>query len=378
MANSGDQKSVNNSLARIKKMVLGESNSAKNNSDENQTNLNPHLQKAPVYQNDEGAVQNLSRKGVLDNGGRTPLTDYVSQHMPHVLEDVQIGDYDAPTADNGYNEPHHRATTHPIAEHDKPAPFVSGISDYQLKSKQSEDDEIPQAVINTLLQSHDKGKVHIRSGKNAPAFTSPHSMQLSMNRENRDILEGKLPDTTDTVQDHIEQQNPSSVWEHQTDNSTTNNPTNESPLVLTDVITLTDIVEESSPENPMSSSENEIVPTETPLNTEYHNAPKQETLNTHNEQNNTSGEHNEANTDDGVVTDDIDTQVLERIRKAMESLKQTQLEKAPFDTAMTKLVHDEVRPYIKQWLNKNLANVVETHVEQKIQNIINTTNPEKE
>lgn len=384
MADSDDQNNVKDSLARIRKMVLGNESDVSpagqghgESSRDTSTPITPPNQPTVVNPSgmDEGTAQNLAGRGATDRGTRTPLTDYASQHMPHLLDESpkppkSAGD--SPTADNGFNEPHHRASVQPLAESEKPAPFVTGVSDYQIKKSDSDSDEIPKAVIDTLLQSDDKGKVHIRSGQNAPAFTSPHSLHLSINRENRDILDGKPPESNLT-NPAVENQNmgvgetpstpqPSPKPQRRTGDSpivqlgndeivpaptseTAPAPQKPEPLVLTDVVMLTDIV---------TDDELDALDTADPVAEQP--TPQTKTV--------------PQSATDSKPESDVDQQVLDRIRQAMEQLKQTQISQAPFDSAMTQLVHDEIRPHVKQWLNDNLPHVVDTHVDRQIQIIM--------
>ena len=307
---------------------------------------------------DEGTTQNLARKGAVDSASRTPLTDYVTQNMPQYLDtpnparpnpDAHVDNL--PTADNGFNEPFVKATVNPIGEDEKPAPFVTGVGTQQIKPREAteKEDEIPDIVMQTLMQSDEKGKVHIRSGINAPAFTSPHNVQISINRDNRRTLEeiSKKPQQGESAGNVFADMQKQKAPPAQTPSQTAE------PLVLTDVLTLDEIVSEDEQDNvapppplqqatpPPPSS-----PPSPPTEKQAEIAP------------NTGG-------------DGPDKSVLVRIRTAMEHLKQVHIEKEPFDTAVRDMVETEVRPYVKKWVNDNIADVVERQVDTEIQKILN-------
>ena len=316
---------------------------------------------------DEGTAHNLARKGVLDSASRTPLTDYVSEKMPHYLDaegkqapaspDTHV--QSLPTADNGFNEPFAKATVNPIDGDEKPAPFVTGVSTQQIKPRADadKDDEIPKTVLDTLLQSGEKGKVHIRSGVNAPAFTSPHNMQLSINRDNRRALED--PERRSESQ---KSGNPFANMQTQKENSQQGAPhqdkgQNTAPLVLTDVLTLDDVVSEPP------QADTPPQPPKTPTTVSDKSVPDESAPD--------ESVPDESVPDESVPDESVpDESVLIRIRSAMEHLKQVQIEKEPFDTAVRDMVETEVRPMVKKWVNDNIADVVERQVDTEIQKIL--------
>ena len=320
---------------------------------------------------DEGAAQNLARKGAVDSASRTPLTDYISENMPEYLDtparqpsaspDAYV--QNLPTADNGFNEPFVKASVSPLDDDAKPAPFVTGVSSQQIKPRTHTDaeDEIPQAVLNTLLQSGEKGKVHIRSGVNAPAFTSPHNVQISINRENRRTLEeiAKNPTKQATISesgDTFAQMQPKQV---------TPNPTEE-PLVLTDVLVLDEVVPDDAvtgAEQPATTATNKP---QTPPSSGAVDIPSDLRKPTPPTQ--SQPEPSLQAGDDNSMPEQS---ALVRIRTAMEHLKQTQIDREPFDSAVRDMVETEVRPYVKKWVNDNIADVVERQVDTQIQKILN-------
>ena len=379
---TGDKKdpTIDENLARIRELVESvkkpESNQQSDSGDtshggsshgDEQGSQNPADTPTPQPLNqplmDEGAEQNLARKGAVDSASRTPLTDYVTQNMPHYLDTPNPapknpqGHVDSlPTADNGFNEPFTKASVSPIDGDEKPAPFVTGVSSQQIKSRQDADtdDEIPQVVMDALLQSDEKGKVHIRSGVNAPAFTSPHNVQVSINRDNRRTLDEIAKNPAKKMATVSKSGNAFAELQAQKVEPAGQETDTVEPLVLTDVLTLDDVVEDDGVEQPPTA----VAPTPpTPPTVDIPDGLRKPTP-----------QPTKQTAPDESVPEES---VLIRIRSAMEHLKQVQIEKEPFDTAVRDMVETEVRPYVKKWVNDNIADVVERQVDTQIQKILN-------
>ena len=367
---TGDKKdpTIDENLARIRELVESvkkpESAEKKDSGDTPRGDAPPAQSdnsKNPTQ--DEATAQNLARKGAVDSASRTPLTDYISKKMPDYLDTpakrptTHAGEHieSLPTADNGFNEPFVKASVSALDDDEKPAPFVTGVSSQQIKPRADSetDDEIPQTVLDTLLQSDEKGKVHIRSGVNAPAFTSPHSVQVSINRENRRTLEEisqnpKKQATIASADSVFSNMQPKNIAPDNTDD----------PLVLTDVLVLDEVITEEEQDNTAPQ-----VPPQSTMPSQSSSPLKKQADDSSSDQ----------SAPDQSAPDESapDESVIIRIRTAMEHLKQTKIEKAPFDSAVQNMVETEVRPYVKKWVNDNIADVVERQVDTEIQKILN-------